>query len=84
MVPLNCNYYNLNFAGGSDLVNRSHVILKPDDDNIQDAILIIESAVLEDRQFYNCTAENWATKFNPTLYPPAQEHTYVRVKGNSP
>lgn len=70
-----------NFAGGSEAFNRSHVILKSDEDNHEDAILIIENAVLEDRDSYNCSATNPATHFNSTLYPPAQESTYIRVKG---
>lgn len=68
-------------AGGTDAFNRSHVILKPDEDNIEDAILVIEHAVLEDRESYNCTATNPATNFNSTIYPPATDSSYVRVKG---
>lgn len=70
-----------NFAGGTEAFNRSHVILKPDEDNNEDAILIIENAVLEDRHSYNCSATNPASQFNSTLYPAAQEGTYIRVKG---
>lgn len=68
-------------AGGTDAFNRSHVTLKPDEDNIEDAILVIEHAVLEDRESYNCTATNPATNFNSTIYPPATDSSYVRVKG---
>lgn len=71
------------FTGGTDDFNRSHVILKPDEDDIEDAILIIEHAELTDRESYNCTATNPATDFNSTVFKPATDGAYVRVKGMS-
>lgn len=57
--------------------------LKEDEFHIKNAILVIENAVLEDRQYYNCTATNRATKYGNAGYEAAQEYTYVRVKGNN-
>lgn len=56
--------------------------MKPDADNIEDAILVIEHAELSDRNVYNCSAENLATKYNSTRFPIAEDGAYVRVKGN--
>lgn len=61
--------------------STDRITLKEDENNIKNAILIIENAVLEDRSFYNCTAVNLATKYGNGNYEPALEFTYVRVKG---
>lgn len=66
-------------TGDTDEFNKSHITLKKDSDNVEDAILVIEHAVLEDRNFYNCTARNKATELGK--YEQAEDGSYVRVKG---
>ncbi|XP_055684115.1 neuroplastin-like isoform X2 [Lutzomyia longipalpis] len=51
----------------------------PDEKNVKDAILVIESARLTDRGNYSCEANNLATEHRITK--PAVAVTYVRVKG---
>lgn len=66
-------------TGNKDDFNRTHVTLKNEDD-VEDAILIIEHAELTDRNYYNCTARNLATGFKG--FEEDTDGTYVRVKGN--
>lgn len=66
-------------TGDTDEFNKSHVTLKKDSDNVEDAILVIEHAVLSDRNFYNCTARNKATELGN--FKQAEDGSYVRVKG---
>lgn len=54
-------------------------ILKPDSNNNQNAILIVENAGLEDRGEYKCHAKNIVTDLD--LAETASDFTYVRVKG---
>ncbi|GAB0096788.1 hypothetical protein DMENIID0001_123540 [Sergentomyia squamirostris] len=51
----------------------------PDERNVKDAILVIESARLTDRGNYTCEANNLATLHRITK--PAVAVTFVRVKG---
>uniref|UniRef100_A0A1L8DA04 Putative basigin n=1 Tax=Nyssomyia neivai TaxID=330878 RepID=A0A1L8DA04_9DIPT len=51
----------------------------PDEKNVKDAILVIESARLTDRGNYSCEANNIATQHRITK--PAVAVTFVRVKG---
>jgi hypothetical protein len=53
--------------------------LETDSDGTENAILVIESAVLDDRNTYTCSASNKAS----TLLNKgdAESKTYVRVKG---
>lgn len=80
-------FFRLKMKTGNDPnFNRSHVTLKDDEDNVKDAILIIEHAVLEDRNWYNCTARNQATGFEYKpghKYQEDKEGTFVRVKGKT-
>jgi len=66
-------------VGNNTSLNRSHITLKDDENNIKDAILIIEHAELTDRTWYNCTARNEATEFYKNKQ--SKEGVYVRVKG---
>lgn len=50
-------------------------------ENVKNAILIIDSASLEDRGSYNCTVKSAANEFNAKKYPPFVTGTFVRVKG---
>lgn len=74
----------IQFPGNMTYVESSdHIKLSADDQGIKNAVLTIESAVLEDREFYNCTGTNRAIKYGNAGYPVAVEATYVRVKGSS-
>lgn len=64
--------------GDKDDFNRTRVLLK-NEDNVEDAILIIEHAELTDRNYYNCTARNLATGYKG--FEEATDGSYVRVKG---
>lgn len=59
--------------------STDRIKLSEDEFNIKNAILTIDSAVLEDRTFYNCTATNDAVRYGKREL--AEEFTYVRVKG---
>lgn len=63
--------------------STDHYILSADEKGIKNSILTIESAVLEDRNFYNCTGTNDAIEYGNVGYEVAVEATYVRVKGTS-
>lgn len=79
-----CFFFFLLKTGSDPNFNRTHVTLKNDNDNVQDAILVIEHTELTDRNWYNCTARNRATgfEFKPGhKYEEDKEGTYVRVKG---
>ncbi|XP_055297725.1 basigin isoform X2 [Sitodiplosis mosellana] len=88
-LEIHCKAFGTNpeitwLIGNDANFNRSHVTLKDDEDNVKDAILIIKHAVLEDRNWYNCTARNQATGFQYKpghQYTEDKEGTYVRVKG---
>lgn len=66
-------------TGDNQEINRTHITLERDADNIEDAILVIAHVQLTDRNFYNCTARNLATEHG--RYEEETEGTYVRVKG---
>lgn len=55
-------------------------ILKPDEHNIENALLIIENVSLEDRGEYKCIGRNAATDNGKT---EASDVSFVRVKGKS-
>lgn len=57
------------------------VILKEDENDIKNAILIIDQAVLEDRKWYNCSVTSDAVLLGNAGFAPDSTHTYVRVKG---
>lgn len=61
--------------------SRGRIMLAEDERKIKNAILYIESVVLEDRKTYNCTGTNLAIKYGNANYAEAQEYVYVRVKG---
>lgn len=62
--------------------SEGRVILSADDRGIKNSILTIESASLDDRQFYNCTGTNMAIQYGNAGYEIAVEEIYVRVKGS--
>lgn len=57
------------------------MILSAGEDGIKNTVLTIESATLDDRQFYNCTGTNIAVQYGNQGYNVAVEAIYVRVKG---
>lgn len=61
-------------------VNESRIMYQTADD-IEHAVLVVNVTVMEDRGWYNCTAQNRATEFNPTKYKPSTTGTFVRVRG---
>ncbi|XP_031628140.1 basigin [Contarinia nasturtii] len=74
-------------VGGAEL-NLTHVTFKEDEENVKNAILIIEHAELEDRNNYTCTARNKAVGIKlkdaqgvTKILTEESEHTFVRVKG---
>lgn len=56
--------------------------LSADANGIENAILTIDNAVLEDRANYSCVAVNDAILYGNAKYEMAKEATYVRVKGS--
>lgn len=67
---------NVTYTESSDRVQ-----LSADELGIENAVLTIDAAVLDDRAFYNCTATNDAILYGNADYVVAMESTYVRVKG---
>lgn len=63
--------------------SRGRITLAEDERKIKNAVLIIDTVILEDRQTYNCTGTNDAIKYGNAGYPEAQEYIYVRVKGEN-
>lgn len=53
-------------------------ILKPDENKVENALLIIENASLNDRGEYKCIGRNAATEIGR---PEASDVSFVRVKG---
>lgn len=53
-------------------------ILKPDENNVENALLVIENVSLEDRGEYKCIGRNAATEIGKT---EASDVSFVRVKG---
>lgn len=62
--------------------SEDRVVLSADDRGIENSILTIESATLDDREFYNCTAVNDANLYGNFGYDIPVESIYVRVKGS--
>lgn len=52
-----------------------------DFENVENAMLIINATVMDDRGRYNCTAKNKATLSGETRYKVSERGCYVRVKG---
>lgn len=75
--------YSLRTGNTTYTESTDHYILSADEDGIKNAVLTIESAVMEDRNFYNCTGTNDAIRYGNSGYIVAVESTYVRVKGMS-
>jgi len=67
--------------GNNSTLNKTHVQLQDDEDNVKDAILIIEHAELSDRNTYSCTAHNNVTELGGDKYRPPTKQINVRVKG---
>lgn len=67
---------------GNQTYNQSagNIILREDWRGINNSILIIESVAYADRQLYNCTAINMATRFGNVGYEAAVESTLVRIR----
>lgn len=66
-------------VGNNTHINQSRITFKDDEEEVKNAILIIEHAELTDRTWYNCTVKNEATEFGG--FEEDTEFTYVRVKG---
>lgn len=86
--PLTRLFTIIYFSKLSALGNRTYsesedrVILSANEDGIRNTVLTIESAQLDDRQFYNCTGTNVAVRYGNANYDVAVEAIYVRVKGS--
>lgn len=62
--------------------STDRIKLSADENDVKNSILTIENSLLEDRQFYNCTATNTAIRLGNQGYEVAVESVYVRVKGS--
>lgn len=60
---------------------EGRIVISDDENNIKNAVLIIEQTILEDRKHYNCSVTNDAIMYGNAGYSPDSTHTYVRVKG---
>jgi len=71
---------------GKEIANNNNTRIKftKDSNNIERAILVIESVERNDQNTYNCTATNHATDFEvdgQRKYQPAKSGTFVKVRG---
>jgi len=67
--------------GGNLTIQNStdRYILKPDDNQVENAVLSIENVSLEDRGEFKCIGRNIANDY--AGYPEASDVSFVRVKG---
>jgi len=68
-------------VGNSTQFNKTHVLFSPDSNNIENAILTIPHAEINDRNVYNCSATNLATQLSNGTYTSPEAGTFVRVRG---
>lgn len=67
-------------VGNQTISNSSgRFVLKADENKVENAILIVENASLDDRGEYKCIGRNAANEF--ARYAEASDVSYVRVKG---
>lgn len=69
---------------GKEITDKKNIKLMKDSNNIENAILVIESVERTDQNKYNCTATNKATGFQideHRKYEVAKNGTFVKVRG---